>query len=67
MEYNKDESIRCLERSEELLTKGDIEKALKFARKSNNLYPSPQAKGERIRVYGRVCACMYGRVCVWQG
>ena len=46
MEYNKDESIRCLELANTYLTKGDRGKALKFASKSEKLYPSDNAKGE---------------------
>ena len=46
MEYNKDESIRCLELANTYLAKGDRGKALKFASKSEKLYPSDNAKGE---------------------
>lgn len=45
MEYNKDESTRCLELANAHLSKGDKEKALKFAVKSEKLYPSEKAKG----------------------
>lgn len=44
MESNKDESLKCLKLSKDYLAKGDLEKALKFAKKSQNLYPSNGAE-----------------------
>lgn len=46
MEYNKDESSRCLQIATECLAKGDKEKASKLANKSYKLYPSKQAQGQ---------------------
>lgn len=45
MEYNKDESIRCLELTKSYLAKGEKTKAVKFATKSEQLYPSEEARG----------------------
>ena len=46
MEYNRDESIKCFKLANDYLAKGDKDKALKFARKSDKLYPSVEAKGK---------------------
>lgn len=47
MEGNRDESERCLHRSETFLKIGDLEKALKFANKAARLYPSEKAEGRK--------------------
>jgi len=39
---NKDEALKCLEIANEALTAGDRVRALKFARKSNELYSAAQ-------------------------
>ena len=45
MESNKDDSLKCIRLSSECLNKKDYEKALKFAHKSQRLYPSKEAEG----------------------
>ncbi|XP_077552699.1 dnaJ homolog subfamily B member 12-like [Haemaphysalis longicornis] len=44
MEGNKEESKRCIELAQSYLAQGQKEKALKFLRKAEHLYPSKQAK-----------------------
>ncbi|EDV25550.1 DnaJ-like protein subfamily B member 12 [Trichoplax sp. H2] len=43
MEGNKDEASRCLSLAKRMFLEGNLEKALKFANKSNRLYPSRPA------------------------
>ncbi|KAF6024384.1 DNAJB12 [Bugula neritina] len=44
MESNRDESVKCLKIGRDSLVKMDYDKALKFANKSQKLYPSQQAE-----------------------
>lgn len=46
MESNRDESVKCLKIGRDSLVKMDYDKALKFANKSQKLYPSQQAEGK---------------------
>lgn len=45
MEGNKDEALRCLSLANKCFAEGNLEKAIKFAAKSNRLYPSSRATG----------------------
>lgn len=47
MEVNRDESERCIEIAIAALKAGNIDKADKFLRKANSLFPSQQAKGAK--------------------
>lgn len=46
MEVNKDEAYRCLDRAQNYLDEGDMEKAEKFINKSKKLFPTFEADGE---------------------
>lgn len=46
MEGNKDESERCLAIAEQCIGAGDTEKAIRFLKKANRLYPSKKASGK---------------------
>ena len=46
MDSNKDEAKRCLKLAEKYLTLGDREKAEKFGRKAQKLFPSTEAEGK---------------------
>jgi len=43
MESNKDEALRCIELAVQFHKEGKVEQALKFVKKSINLYPTPEA------------------------
>ncbi|KAK3600876.1 hypothetical protein CHS0354_019223 [Potamilus streckersoni] len=45
MEWNKDESERCIAIAKKYINEGNKEKALKFLNKAEQLYPSQTAKG----------------------
>lgn len=45
MDGNKDESNRCINIALNAAKAGDFQKALKFLRKADSLYPSQKAKG----------------------
>lgn len=45
MEGNKDEADRCIEIAIKALSEGKIERADKFLRKAESLYPTQRAKG----------------------
>ncbi|KAL3877290.1 hypothetical protein ACJMK2_035021 [Sinanodonta woodiana] len=45
MEWNKDESERCIAIAKKYISEGNKEKALKFLNKAEQLYPSETAKG----------------------
>ena len=47
MDSNKDEAKRCLKLAEKYLALGDREKAEKFGRKAQRLFPSTEAEGKR--------------------
>lgn len=52
MDGNKDESNRCINIALAAAKSGDLQRALKFLRKADNLYPSQKAKGniyQRLR------------------
>jgi len=46
MEGNKDEAEKCRLLAEKFLKEGDKEKAVKFLKKADRLYPTKQVKGE---------------------
>ena len=46
MDSNKDEAKRCLRLAEKYLALGDREKAEKFGRKAQRLFPSQEAEGK---------------------
>jgi len=46
MEGNKDEALKCRRLAEKYLGQGDEEKAIKFLKKADRLYPTKQVKGE---------------------
>ena len=46
MDSNKDEAKRCLKLAEKYLALGDREKAEKFGRKAQRLFPSQEAEGK---------------------
>ena len=46
MDSNKDEAKRCLKLAEKYLALGDREKAEKFGRKAQRLFPSTEAEGK---------------------
>lgn len=46
MDGNKDEADRCIDIAIKALSEGKIERADKFLRKAEALYPSQRAKGE---------------------
>lgn len=41
---NKDEADKCLQIGKQALDSGDLQKALKFFNKSNNMHPSDTAE-----------------------
>ena len=45
MDGNKDESNRCIGLAEQCLKLGDTERALKYLKKSERLFPSTRARG----------------------
>lgn len=45
MEVNRDEAERCIDIALASLKNGDIERAEKFLRKADNLFPTQKAKG----------------------
>lgn len=45
MESNRDEAERCIEIAVTALRQSKLEKAEKFLRKAENLYPTQKAKG----------------------
>lgn len=45
MDGNKDEAQRCINIALEAAKSGDLQRAEKFLRKADNLYPSQKAKG----------------------
>ena len=45
MESNRDEALRCVRLAEKYLLEGGLDKASRFALKSNKLYPNDKAKG----------------------
>ncbi|XP_076459161.1 dnaJ homolog subfamily B member 14-like [Babylonia areolata] len=45
MDGNKDESERCIAIAQRCIAAGEIEKAVKFLKKADRLYPSEKAKG----------------------
>ena len=60
MDGNKDESDRCFEIAKRCIAAGQIEKAVKFLKKAERLYPSQKAKGmtSELRTYrnkGLIC------------
>ena len=46
MEVNKDESERCVDIALEAIRNGNVERAEKFLRKADNLFPNQRAKSE---------------------
>ncbi|CAG8552680.1 4533_t:CDS:2 [Racocetra persica] len=44
MEGNKDEALRCLKIARDHLASGNVPSAIKFAQKSINLFPTPEAQ-----------------------
>ncbi|CAI2167353.1 5787_t:CDS:2 [Funneliformis geosporum] len=53
MEVNRDEAIRCLDIARNRLASGNITGAIKFAQKSINLFPTPEAQTFLKRVESR--------------
>lgn len=47
MEGNKDEAERCIEIAEKALGEGKYERAEKFLRKAESLFPTQRAKGKK--------------------
>ena len=50
MEGNRDESIKCVKIAQQSLAVGDKEKAIKFLKKAQRLYPSQRAKGRENEI-----------------
>lgn len=48
MDGNKDEASRCIDIALNALKQGDVQRAEKFARKAENLFPTEQAKSESL-------------------
>lgn len=48
MDGNRDESQRCIEIAVAAIREGKLERAEKFLKKAESLYPSQKAKGECI-------------------
>ena len=48
MESNRDEALRCVRLAEKFASDGDVDKAARFAVKSNKLFPNDKAKGGLI-------------------
>lgn len=46
MESNRDEAEKCISIATEALQDGDKEKAVKFLRKAEKLFPTDKAKGK---------------------
>lgn len=46
MDGNKDEAQRCINIALEAAKSGNLQRAEKFLRKADNLYPSQKAKGK---------------------
>lgn len=46
MEGNKDEAEKCRRLAEKFLQEGEKEKAIKFLKKADRLYPTKGVKGE---------------------
>lgn len=46
MDGNRDESQRCIEIAVQSIREGKLERAEKFLKKAESLYPSQKAKGE---------------------
>lgn len=46
MDGNKDEAQKCINIALEAIKSGDLQRAEKFLRKANNLFPSQKAKGK---------------------
>jgi hypothetical protein len=46
MEVNKDEAERCIELAERFILEGKKDKAEKFLRKAERLFPTQKAKGK---------------------
>ena len=46
MESNRDEAIRCVRLAEKYLIEGHLDRAEKFAGKSQRLFPNEKAKGK---------------------
>lgn len=49
MDGNKDEAQRCINIALEAAKSGDLQRAEKFLRKADSLYPSQKAKGTNRR------------------
>lgn len=49
MDGNKDEAQRCINIALEAAKSGNLQRAEKFLRKADNLYPSQKAKGKKTR------------------
>lgn len=50
MDGNRDEAERCIEIAVNALREAKLDKAEKFLKKAENLYPTQKAKGESIAV-----------------
>jgi hypothetical protein len=46
MEGNKDEAERCIELAQQSFNNGDREKAERFLKKAERLFPTQKAKGK---------------------
>jgi len=53
MESNKDEALRCIDIASRFITEENYSQALKFLKKSLNLYPTEQAKALLSKVEGK--------------
>lgn len=51
MDGNKDESARCVAIAQRAIDAGNIEKAVKFLRKAERLYPSKKAQGTFLGLF----------------
>lgn len=51
MDGNRDESQRCIEIAVAAIREGKLERAEKFLKKAESLYPSQKAKGECRYIY----------------
>jgi DnaJ family protein B protein 12 len=45
MDGNKDEALKCRHLAEKYLNQGDNDKAIKFLKKAEKLYPTKQVQG----------------------
>lgn len=64
MESNRDEAERCIEIAAQALRDSKMEKAEKFLKKAEQLYPTQKAKGDN---YHKVYLFEEWIMCLWKG